>query len=409
MKAEIISVGDELILGDTLNTNTHYLTKHLTEIGIDVMFHTSVKDDFKSIYDIIKIALNRVELLIFTGGLGPTNDDMTKEIVSKTLGLNLELNTNLEDDLNNYFSKSNSIMTSNNLKQAYIPEKSRYLPNEIGTAPGIYIHWNNKIIILLPGPPEEMRFMFDKYVIPLIKRDYIIKSKTIKVIDMGEAQVENTIKDIIKSEKDLNIATYVSNGVVDIRLVAKGNNVGKINEDLNRAVKKIKDKLSEHIYSYDNESIEEVVYKILKEKNMKIAFCESCTGGLISSSFTKIPGVSDVFDRGIVTYSLQSKIEELNCKKETLKKYGAVSEQIASEMVKGLIDKTGVDIALSTTGLAGPANGKEEKSIGLVYIGIATKENLKIIKSNFTGNRVSIQNKATLKAFSELRKFLLKL
>jgi len=408
MKAEIITVGNELILGDTLNTNAYYLSRRLAEIGIDVLFHTSVKDEPKMLSDVINIALSRVDLLIFTGGLGPTYDDMTKEVISETLGLDLKLDKTIENSIRNYFDKNNRAMSLNNIKQAYIPENSQYIPNEIGTAPGIYINWNSKILILLPGPPQEMKLMFDKYVISLIKQDFIIVEKTLKVIDIGEAQVESTLKDIIINQKDVNIATYVNNGVVDVRLVAKGNNIDKINNNLNNAIEMIKDKISDYIYSYDNEDIEEVVFKILKHKNLKVAFCESCTGGLISSRFTRIPGASEVFDRGIVTYSIKSKIEELNVKEETIKKYGAVSEQTALEMAKGLIDKTGVDIGLSITGLAGPTNGNEEKPIGLVYIGIATRNNSIVIKSTFTGNRISVQNKAALKAFNELRKFLLR-
>lgn len=408
MKAEIITVGNELILGDTLNTNAYYLSRRLAEIGIDVLFHTSVKDEPKMLSDVINIALSRVDLLIFTGGLGPTYDDMTKEVISETLGLDLKLDKTIENSIRNYFDKKNRAMSLNNIKQAYIPENSQYIPNEIGTAPGIYINWNSKILILLPGPPQEMKLMFDKYVISLIKQDFIIVEKTLKVIDIGEAQVESTLKDIIINQKDVNIATYVNNGVVDVRLVAKGNNIDKINNNLNNAIEMIKDKISDYIYSYDNEDIEEVVFKILKHKNLKVAFCESCTGGLISSRFTRIPGASEVFDRGIVTYSIKSKIEELNVKEETIKKYGAVSEQTALEMAKGLIDKTGVDIGLSITGLAGPTNGNEEKPIGLVYIGIATRNNSIVIKSTFTGNRISVQNKAALKAFNELRKFLLR-
>jgi len=407
MRAEIISVGNELIFGDTLNTNAHYITRRLTEIGIEVLYHTSVKDDIEMLESVINIGLNRVDLLVFTGGLGPTYDDLTKEAVCKALGLKLIENEELKSTIENYFKINNRKMTSNNIKQALIPEGAKYLPNDIGTAPGIFIEHDKKILVLLPGPPKEMKIMFNKYVVPLIKQDYIIKEKTLKTIDIGESHVETLLKDIINDSKDVYIATYAKEGIVDIRVVAKGNNKDKVEEALNKAMRKIETKISDYIYSHEDESIEEVVFKMLKERKMKIAFCESCTGGLITSKFTRIPGVSEVFDRAFVTYSNISKMEELNVSKETLEKFGAVSEETALEMAQGLLEKTKVDIALSVTGIAGPSGGSEKKPVGLVYIGICSNNSSKVIKSKFPGDRISIQNRTYLKAFNELRKFIL--
>lgn len=407
MRAEIITVGSELILGSTLNTNAQYLTKRLSEIGIEVLYHTSLKDNKRQLEEVISIGLKRADLLIFTGGLGPTGDDFTKEVVSEALGLKLKLDISIENTIRNYFSMTNKTMTSNNVKQAYIPEGSRPIKNDIGTAPGILIDWKGKILVLLPGPPREMEHMFDNYVIPLIKQNYIIKEITIKTIGIGESNLETIIKDIIAERDNPTIATYAGEGIVDIKVVAKGNNEDEVSILINESVDKIKKRIHNNIYSYENETIEEVVYKLLKKKNLKIAFSESCTGGLISSRFTQIPGISEVFDRGIVTYSNISKIEELNVRKLTLDKYGAVSQETALEMAKGLRDKSEVDIAMSITGLAGPSNGNESKPVGLVFIGIATKEKSIVVESRFNGDRLSIQNKAALKAFNELRKFLL--
>ena len=375
MKAEIISVGTEIILGSTLNTNTHYITQQLSEIGIDVLYHTSVGDDPSILKDVINIGLKRADLLIFTGGLGPTADDMTKEVVSETLGLELELDQAIQNDIKEYFNKINRPMSSNNTKQAYLPRGSKFLINEIGTAPGIYIEWNKKVLILLPGPPKEMELMFHNQVIPLIQQNSIIKIKTINTIGIGESTLEMVLKDLIEEKEIPTIATYAKEGSVDIKIVGKGKDREKVNTLLEETIEKIDSRISEYIYSYADETIEEVIYKKLKEKNMKIAFCESCTGGLISSKFIQIPGASEVFDRGIITYSNKSKTEELGVNKETLDKYGAVSEQTALEMATGLRDKTGVDIALSTTGIAGPSGGTKEKPVGLVFIGIATKDN----------------------------------
>ncbi len=407
MRAEIISIGNELLSGDTLNTNTYYITRRLTELGIDVFYHTSVNDDVHILKDVIDISLRRVDLVIFTGGLGPTYDDMTKEVVSSTLGLKLILNDELKEALEDRFRKNNRKMTPNNLKQVYIPEGAKYLINEIGTAPGIFLEWKDKVIVMLPGPPKEMKTMFDKYVIPLIKQDNIIEEKIIKTIGIGESQLESAIEDIIKENKDVYIATFAKEGIVDIKIVVKGKNKDKLEKLLDDTIRKIRSRIGNYIYSYEDERIEEVVFKILKKKNMKIAFCESCTGGLIASKFTRIPGVSEVFDRALVTYSNTSKMEELNVSPDTLIKHGAVSKETAYEMAKGLMEKTGVDVALSVTGIAGPSGGSDTKPVGLVYIGICTKESSKVIESIFNGDRVSIQNRTYLKAFNELRKYLL--
>ena len=406
MIAEIISVGTEIILGSTLNTNTYYLSKKLWEIGVDVLYHTSVKDNPKSLEQVIKIGLERSDILILTGGLGPTSDDITKEVVSKTLGLDLELNKIMEDNIKKYFSEKDQNMPSNNTKQAYLPKGAKFLTNEIGTAPGIYIEWNGRKIILLPGPPKEMTLMFNKYVIPLIQQDFIIKIKTINTIGIGESSLETLLLDIIKEQNNPSLATYAKEGRVDIKIIAKGCDETEVNSMLEDMTRKIEDRIAQYIYSYEDESIEEIVFKKLKSKNMKIAFCESCTGGLISTKLTRIPGASQVFDRGIITYSNISKVEEVDVNKNTLDKYGAVSEQVAIEMAKGLLRKTGVDIALSTTGIAGPSGGSELKPVGLVFIGIATKDSSYAIKSIFSGERKSIQNRAALRAFDELRKIL---
>lgn len=294
MRAEIISIGNELLSGDTLNTNTYYITRRLTELGIDVFYHTSVNDDVHILKDVIDISLRRVDLVIFTGGLGPTYDDMTKEVVSSTLGLKLILNDELKEALEDRFRKNNRKMTPNNLKQVYIPEGAKYLINEIGTAPGIFLEWKDKVIVMLPGPPKEMKTMFDKYVIPLIKQDNIIEEKIIKTIGIGESQLESAIEDIIKENKDVYIATFAKEGIVDIKIVVKGKNKDKLEKLLDDTIRKIRSRIGNYIYSYEDERIEEVVFKILKKKNMKIAFCESCTGGLIASKFTRIPGVSEV-------------------------------------------------------------------------------------------------------------------
>lgn len=409
MKSEIISVGSELLLGNTVNTNASFLSRKLAELGIDVFYHTVVGDNVYRLKTITKIALDRSDLIIYTGGLGPTEDDLTKEVVSETLGVDLELDNVHLAKIKKYFEKRNMKMTDNNIKQAYIIKDSKVLNNDIGTAPGVFFNWKDKKIILLPGPPTEMKTMFNNYTAPLLKQDSIIKSKTIRTMGIGESSLEELIKDLVIEQSNPTIATYAKQGQVEIQVTGKGKNEKEIDLIIDPLVKEIDKRLGEYIYSYNNESIEEVFFKQLKKNHMTVAFCESCTGGLVSSRFTAIPGASQVFERGIVTYSNNSKIEELNVKESTLKTYGAVSEETAKEMAIGLLNKSNVDMALSITGIAGPTGGTKDKPVGLVYIGLASKDKSYVIKNIFTGSRQDIQNKAANKVFVEGRKYLLEI
>ncbi len=407
MKSEIISVGTELLLGHTVNTDAQFLSQKCADLGIDVYYHTVVGDNIGRLKEVTKTALSRSDLIIFTGGLGPTSDDITKEVVSELLNIELELNEVYLKEIEKYFNDINKKMTENNIKQAYIPKGSIVLKNDVGTAPGIFLYHNNVKIIFLPGPPKELKTMFSKYAIPLLNKDFIIKSKVIKTIGIGESQLDYMLDNIIKTQTNPTIATYAKEGQVDITITAKGKNVENVDSLINNMTNEVSKIIGDYIYSFNGESLEESFFKLLKKNNMKVSFCESCTGGLITSRFTRIPGVSQILDRGIVTYSNGSKIEELGVKKSTLDKYGAVSEQVAVEMAEGLLKKTNVDIAISTTGIAGPLSDNSEKPIGLVYIGVAVKNNSYSKEFKLKGNRESIQNKAANFAFNEGRKYLL--
>ncbi|MCQ4921736.1 competence/damage-inducible protein A [Tissierella carlieri] len=407
MIAEIITIGSEITTGSILNTHSKYISSKLLELGIETYYHTSVDDNKKRVSDIINIALQRADIIITTGGLGPTDDDLTKEVISETLGLELISDKDIEDNIRNIFSKLDKTMPTNNLKQAFKPEGSQFLKNSIGTAPGIFLSKDNKKIIMLPGPSKEMELMFNNEVIPLIHEDYNIIIKSVNIIGIGESQLEMKIKDLINKDSDIIIATFAKEGEVEVKIIGKGKNKDIIENKINNVIKILKQRFHEYIYGFDNIPIEIIVFNLLKEINYKIGFCESCTGGLISSRFSRIPGVSQVFDRSIVTYSNNAKMEELGVNSNTLEKYGAVSEETAIEMANGLLNRDNLDLSLSVTGIAGPDGGTEEKPIGLVYLCISTKDKSIPIKCNFNGNRESIQNKTATRAFFELRKFLL--
>lgn len=408
MIAEIVTVGTEIVSGSILNTNATILSEKLLELGIEAYYHTSVDDDKLRLASVIDIALNRADLIITTGGLGPTKDDLTKEVIAELLDLELVLDSNMEEKISQMFLDMNKSMTENNRKQALKPKNSIFIENTIGTAPGIFININNKKIIMLPGPPSEMTLMFDNYVIPLIKEDFYVLTKSINTIGIGESTLETKLLDMNLSTRETNITTFAKMGTVEIKIIGKGKNRNKLKNEIDNITLKLSKELKQYIYGYDNISIEEVVLDMLKERKYILGLCESCTGGLIASKITRIPGASNVLDRSIITYSNQSKIDELNVNASTLKKYSPVSKEISYEMAKGLLDKSNIDLAFSITGYAGPNTKETEEDVGLIYMCIMTKYKYKVIKCKFSGDRQSIQDKAAIKALNEIRMFLLK-
>lgn len=409
MVAEIIAIGTEITTGSTLNTNSQYISNKLLELGIETHYHTSVDDDPVRLGNVMEVALQRAEIIITTGGLGPTEDDLTKQVIAESLGLGLETSPEMESKIESMFISINRIMTDNNRKQAVKPKGSKFIDNTIGTAPGIYIEFNGKIIIMLPGPPREMGLMFEEEVINLIKNDFHIVRKSINTIGIGESSLETKLLSMDLRNNNMTISTFASEGSVEIKIIGKGRDRKSIENDINKNIKIIEENINEYIYGYDNITIEEVVIHLLKSKGYKLGLCESCTGGLISSRITRIPGASSVLDRTIVSYSNESKIEELNVNRDTLEKYGAVSKETAYEMARGLLESSNsLDLVLSITGIAGPGGGSPDKPIGLVYMCIMNRNGYEIIKENFNGNRRMVQNRSAIRALNEIRKTLLK-
>lgn len=406
MIAEIITIGTEITTGSTLNTNAFYLSQRLFEIGVETYFHTTVDDDEARLMDVIKVALSRADLIITTGGLGPTKDDMTKEVIAKVMGLELELDPIMAQNIEAMFTRMGRCMTNNNIKQANKPKGSLFIENSIGTAPGIYINKDNKKLIMLPGPPKEMSLMFDSHVKELIHDDLFITSRSVNTVGIGESSLESTLLELKLDSENITIATFAKDGTVEIKIIGKSKDKALIDKEIKSIIDKIDEEFNEYIYAYDNMQLEEVVVNKLIDKGFKIGLCESCTGGLVSSLITRVPGASNVLERSIISYSNTSKVEELNVKVTTLNEHGAVSEETAFEMAKGLMNKANLDIVVSITGIAGPDGGSDNKPVGLVYLCIMTRDTHKIIKSNFNGNRTLIQNRAAIKALDEIRKIL---
>jgi len=406
MKTAILNIGTELLMGMTLNTNSEYLSKKLNEYGFSVLYHSVVGDNSERITEEIARLLEKNDLIVITGGLGPTQDDISKEVVADYFNLKMILNEEIKEKLIKRFEKYGRKITENNFRQAYFPKGSIILNNEYGTAPGCIVKEKDKIAVLLPGPPRELIPMFENYALKHIVSKKKITSKFIKLFGIGESSVEDKIYDLVINQTDPTIATYVNKSGVTIRVTTQGSSEEENLKKLSHTVSLIKKRLGEYIFTTEGEELIEVVVKKLLEKNLTISFAESCTGGLMAKMITDFSGVSKSFITSLVTYSNDSKIKELNVDKYTLNEYGAVSEEVALEMVDGLYNKYRTDICVSVTGIAGPTGATEEKPVGLVYIGIRFKNNIIIHKKNFRGDRERIRRSTAMFTFNEIRKFL---
>ena len=394
MKAEIITIGTEIMLGSILNTNVAFLSRRLMELGVETMYHTSVDDDYERLEECLRIAMNRTDIIITTGGMGPTDDDLTKEALAHVTGKQMVQDVVMEDHIKQYFSYSNSYMTDNNLKQAMKPSGSKFIDNPRGTAPGIFMEWHGKKIIMMPGPPREMNPMFEKEVVNLIKDDHIIIVKSLNTSGLGESTLETKLKKLELNHPGFQINTYAGSGSVEIKIIGKGKDEGYLNKTADAIQQSIEQEIGKNVYGYNGVSLEEALIMELKNLGLKISVCESITGGSLSRRITRIPGASEVFDRGLVTYSNDSKIDELFVNENTLNKYGAVSSEVAYEMARGLMEKTNSNLVIATTGYAGPDKDASVKT-GQIFICVMTKEYYKIFDRVFSGDRESIQERTT--------------
>lgn len=412
MDAEIIGVGSELLLGQISNTDAQYISQKLSQLGINVFYHTVVGDNKNRLKEALEIASRRADLIFTTGGLGPTMDDLTKETIADFLGLNMFLHEESIEAIKGYFAKRGRTMSQNNNKQACFPEGAKIMPNNHGTAPGAIVENKGKVFIILPGPPGELQPMFEDYVIPYLERKSKeqITSRVLKVYGMGESVMEEKIKDLIINQSNPTIAPLAGSSELTIRITAKtarGEDPYKLIQPLEE---KVRQRLGDLVYGVDDDTLESVVLRLLVESKKTIATAESCTGGLIAKRITSIPGASQAFIEGVVSYSNQSKIERLGVSEATLAKYGAVSPETAEEMVRGILETTGADLGVAVTGIAGPGGGTANKPVGLVYIGIGDKEGHFTVNSyNFLGGRKKVQEMAASMALDSIRRRLLTL
>lgn len=409
MTAEIISVGTEILMGNIVNTNAAYIAEQLARLGISCFYQITVGDNPHRLEEVINESLNRSDVLILSGGLGPTEDDLTKEICAKAMGRELHEDEKARQMLEDFFKLREYPITENNWKQAMVPDDSIVLYNDNGTAPGIIIENSKKAVIMLPGPPGELKPMFEKQVKPYLmsRNNAVIYSTMVKLCGIGESKVENDIKDLIECSNP-TVATYAKVGEVHVRVTAMAETEKEAKKLVKPVVKDLKARFGEKIYTTNDEvTLEESIVELLANNNLTIATAESCTGGLLSGRIINVPGASEVFKEGIITYSNKSKKNRLLVKKPTLVKYGAVSAECAKEMVKGLVGYTKSDTGLAVTGIAGPDGGTKEKPVGLVYIACSVGGKITVKEHHFSGNRAKIRESAVASALTLLRRCIL--
>ena len=376
--AEILCVGTELLLGDIVNTNAAFLSQRLADLGISVYRHTCVGDNPARLRAALNAALMDADLVITSGGLGPTYDDLTKETVADAFGLPLELHEPSLKKIKSYFERTGRVMTKNNEKQAMMPRGATVLENDYGTAPALAItdQARGKTVVMLPGPPSELIPIFNEQVAPFLEAqsDSVLLSKNIHIFGMGESAVEEKIRSIMTDSVNPTVAPYCKEGEVRLRVTAKASDVVSAECLCDRTIQKIlESEVGQFVYGVDVDSLENALVELLHASNLTLCTAESCTGGLIAERITSISGCSDVFFGGCVTYTNQIKQKLLGVSADTLDKYGAVSEQTAMEMARGARLRLGTDIAISATGIAGPTGGTAETPVGTVYIGISSK------------------------------------
>lgn len=415
MVAEIISIGTEILMGNITNTNAVYFARQCAALGIDCFYQDVVGDNEERMTEMIRTALDRSDLILLSGGLGPTEDDLTKEVVCKVMDEPLVEDPHTRALIQSYMeshlkSTPGSVITANNWKQALVPEHGIVLDNENGTAPGLIIEKNGKIAVLLPGPPIEMKPLFEEQVIPYLrdKQEDILYSHMVKICGIGESAVETEILDLIDSQTNPTLATYAKTGEVHLRVTAKAKSEKQALELMAPVEEELKKRFGDHIYTMDEEvTLEEAVVRLLKERGLRLTTAESCTGGAVAARIVNVPGASEVLEQGIVTYSNEAKQRYLGVSGDTLAQHGAVSPETAREMAEGGCRNTGTEACIAITGIAGPGGGTPEKPVGLVYMGCCVNGKTTVQEYRFRGNRTKIREQAVVKALTLLRSCIL--
>ena len=411
LSAEIIAIGSELLTPTRQDTNSLWLTEKLNEIGIEVKLKTIVGDDELRLEETIRDALKRSEIVITTGGLGPTEDDITRQVAAKAINRDLVFHEDLAEELREKFRNWGREMPEINRRQAFVVEGARILPNPNGSASGMLIELDEKFLAVFPGPPRELKPMFENHVLPKLKEaagEIFVRRKILRVSGMGESAIDEAIAPIYKTYKSVQTSILFNRSEVEIHLGARGEIESEAEAILGELAEKIAEKLGLAVFAMDGETMEEVVGKLLSENGKTVSVAESCTGGLIGERLTEISGSSRYFIEGVIAYANEAKIRTLNVPQELIETCGAVSAQVAEAMALGMRERAETDYAVSVTGIAGPGGGSEEKPVGLVFIGYSDEKQTKSIKLILPGDRYLIRWRSSQAALDYLRRQILK-
>lgn len=410
MNLDIISIGDELLIGQTLNTNAHWIANELDKIGFTIREHISISDNREHILSTVDNSLKNVDVVLITGGLGPTNDDLTMPVLNEYFGGKLIEDNLVLRDIERLILGRGFDMNERNKKQALVPNNCKVVRNAHGTAPGLWFERENKVMVSMPGVPYEMKAMITDTVIPWLKEKYVLPEILHQMI-YTQGLPESKLAEIICDWEDalptyIKLAYLPSPGRVKLRLTSKGNNRAVIQQQIDEQVAKLNTIIPDYIYSFNGKNLEEVIGDILRDKKATLATAESCTGGYLAHLITSISGSSDYFKGSVISYANEIKINELGVKSTDMDNYGAVSQQVVEQMALGVLQKYNVDYAISTSGIAGPTGGTDEKPIGTVWIAVATKNN--VISKKFTFGKIRSVNieRSAIAALGMLREVL---
>lgn len=409
MTAEIVSVGTELLLGQIVDTNAAYLGRALSEVGIAVYRRTTVGDNRQRLRSALEQALASADVVFTIGGLGPTMDDITRDVLSEVTGVPLVFSEEIAAQLRAFFEKRGRPLLDSQLRQAYVPASGRALPNPNGTAPGLLFDIPPKLAIALPGPPGEFIPILDNEVMPLLRAKTggtTIRSRVVRVCGMGEAMVEDRVKDLMTGENP-TVAPYAKTSEVHLRVTARAGSREEAEALIRPVVEEIERRLGSHVYAYDDEPLEGAVVRLLKERRRTLAVAESCTGGTLAGRITDIPGSSEVFLGGVVAYSNEAKAALVGVDRGMIAEHGAVSEPVAKALATGARTRFGADFGIGITGIAGPGGGTPEKPVGLVWIALADESGVEAVGHHFLGIRADIRNRSVQAALTMLRDRLL--
>ena len=411
MTVELVCVGTEILLGNIVNTNAAYLAEQCAMLGLSCYHQSVVGDNEQRMEETIRRAVSRSDIVILSGGLGPTKDDLTKEVTARVFDMELLEDPHTRARIQEYFDQNyRGQITENNWKQAQVPEGSMVIDNYNGTAPGLILQKDGKTAILLPGPPNELKPMFERDIRPFLNRlePEGIYSKMVKICGFGESKVESMITDILESQTNPTIAPYAKTGEVHLRITAKAINEETADEMMEPMMEELYRRFGSQIFTTEEAvTLEETIVELLKEKGKTVTTAESCTGGLVAGRLLNVPGASSVYMEGYITYSNEAKEKLLGVSHSTLEQCGAVSKETACEMAEGAAKAAGADLAISVTGIAGPDGGTKEKPVGLVYVGCYADGEARAYEFHFTGNRAKNRESTVAKALTILREALI--